>query len=71
MLNLFQHLMESVTYKTLNQVQGDEIVIPTQSRGERVKVREIFPVRGVKPVIESFLERGRHKKDIILTEYYR
>jgi len=33
MLNSFQHLMESGTYKTLNQVQGDKIVIPRQSLG--------------------------------------
>jgi len=38
-LNSFQHLMESGTYKTLNQVQGDKIVIPTQSQGEREGVR--------------------------------
>jgi hypothetical protein len=33
MLNLVQHLIESTTYETLNQVQGDKIVIATQSLG--------------------------------------
>ncbi len=35
MLNLFQHLIESNTYETLNQVQGDKKGFTTQSpRGE-------------------------------------
>jgi hypothetical protein len=29
MLNLFQHLIESTTYETLNQVQGDKKAITT------------------------------------------
>ena len=31
MPNLFRHLMESNSYETLNQVQGDKIIITTQS----------------------------------------
>ncbi len=31
MLNLFQHLMESITYETLKRVQGDKKWITTQS----------------------------------------
>ena len=31
MLNLFQHLINSVSYETLNQVQGDKKGIATQS----------------------------------------
>jgi hypothetical protein len=31
MLNLFQHLMESITYETLKRVQGDKKGITTQS----------------------------------------
>jgi hypothetical protein len=27
MLNLFQHLIKSTCYKTLNQVQGDKTVV--------------------------------------------
>jgi len=35
MLNLFQHLIESNTYETLNRVQGDKKGVKTQSlRGE-------------------------------------
>ena len=35
MLNLFQHLINSMSYETLNQVQGDEKAIATQPpRGE-------------------------------------
>jgi len=36
MPNLFRHLTESNSYETLNQVQGDKIVIATHSplRGE-------------------------------------
>ena len=30
MLNLFQHLINSMSYETLNQVQGDEKAIATQ-----------------------------------------
>jgi len=33
MLNLFQHLINSMSYETLNQVQGDEKAIATQSPG--------------------------------------
>ena len=33
MPNLFRHLMESNSYETLNQVQGDKIIITTQSHG--------------------------------------
>ena len=33
MLNLFQHLIESNTYETLNQVQGDKGVYDTVSEG--------------------------------------
>jgi len=36
MLNLFQHLIKSNTYETLNQVQGDKKGFSTQSsRGRR------------------------------------
>jgi len=36
MLNLFQHLINSVSYETLNQVQGDKKAIATQfPRGGR------------------------------------
>jgi hypothetical protein len=35
MLNLFQHLMESITYETLKRVQGDKKGITTQSLGGR------------------------------------
>jgi hypothetical protein len=35
MLNLVQHLTKSRTYETLKQVQGDKIVITTQSLGGR------------------------------------
>jgi hypothetical protein len=36
MLNLVQHLIESNSYETLNQVQGDKTVVPTQFlRGEK------------------------------------
>jgi len=35
MLNLFQHLINSMSYETLNQVQGDKKAIVTQSQGER------------------------------------
>jgi hypothetical protein len=38
MLNLFQHLMESITYQTLKRVQGDKKGITTQPRGGRVRV---------------------------------
>jgi len=31
MLNLFQHLINSMNYETLNQVQGDKKAIATQS----------------------------------------
>ena len=31
MLNLFQHLINSMSYETLNQVQGDKNAITTQS----------------------------------------
>ncbi len=31
MPNLFRHLIEPSSYETLNQVQGDKIVIATQS----------------------------------------
>ena len=31
MLNLFQHLINSMSYETLNQVQGDKKAIATQS----------------------------------------
>jgi hypothetical protein len=31
MLNLFQHLMETITYETLKRVQGDKKGITTQS----------------------------------------
>ena len=31
MLNLFQHLIESNTYETLNRVQGDKKGVKTQS----------------------------------------
>jgi hypothetical protein len=35
MLNLFQHLINSMSYETLNQVQGDKKAIATQSpKGE-------------------------------------
>jgi len=35
MLNLFQHLIESNSYETLNQVQGDKTGVTPQSlRGE-------------------------------------
>jgi hypothetical protein len=37
MLNLVQHLMESISYETLKRVQGDKKIIATQSpegRGE-------------------------------------
>jgi len=33
MLNLFQHLIGSNTYETLNQVQGDKRGFTTQSLG--------------------------------------
>ena len=33
MLNLFQHLIESNSYETLNQVQGDKRGVTTQSLG--------------------------------------
>ena len=33
MPNLFRHLTESNSYETLNQVQGDKIIIATHSRG--------------------------------------
>jgi len=33
MLNLFQHLIESNTYETLNQVQGDKKGVAIQSQG--------------------------------------
>jgi len=37
MPNLFRHLIESNSYETLNQVQGDKIVITTQSpKGEGI-----------------------------------
>jgi len=32
MPNLFRHLIESNSYETLKQVQGDKLVITTQSR---------------------------------------
>jgi len=35
MPNLFRHLIIPRTYETLKQVQGDKLVITTQSRGER------------------------------------
>ena len=34
MLNLFQHLINSMSYETLNQVQGDKKAIATQPPGE-------------------------------------
>jgi hypothetical protein len=33
MLNLFQHLMASISYETLKRVQGDKNGITTQSPG--------------------------------------
>ncbi len=33
MLNLFQHLLESITYQTLKRVQGDKKGITTQPLG--------------------------------------
>jgi hypothetical protein len=33
MPNLFRHLIESNSYETLNQVQGDKILIATQPLG--------------------------------------
>jgi hypothetical protein len=42
MLNLFQHLIESNTYETLNQVQGDKKGFTTQSlKGEGVYFRSL------------------------------
>jgi len=38
MLNLFQHLIESNTYETLNRVQGDKKAVKTQSPMERGSV---------------------------------
>ncbi len=35
MLNLFQHLLESITYRTLKRVQGDRKRITTQPPSER------------------------------------
>jgi len=34
MLNLFQHLIKSNSYETLKRVQGDKIMITTQSLGK-------------------------------------
>ena len=45
MLNLVQHLMESISYETLKRVQGDKKIIATQS----LKGREIvmfLPLQG-------------------------
>jgi hypothetical protein len=42
-LNLFQHLIESTSYETLKQVQGDKKRIVTQFlKGERRKVRDVW-----------------------------
>ena len=38
MLNLFQHLINSMSYETLNQVQGDEKAIATQPLGDCVAI---------------------------------
>jgi hypothetical protein len=43
---LFQHLIKSRPYETLNQVQGDKIVITTQSRGGEGKMRANFRAFG-------------------------
>jgi len=37
MLNLFRHPIESNSYETLNQVQGDKIIITIQSTGGEEK----------------------------------
>jgi hypothetical protein len=44
MLNLVQHLTKSRTYETLKQVQGDKIVITTQSlKGEEIFLENWMP----------------------------
>ncbi len=43
MPNLFRHLTKSNSYETLNQVQGDRIVITTQPfNGRRKRDRDRF-----------------------------
>ena len=42
MPNLFRHLIESRSYETLNQVQGDKIVIATKSLGGEEWMRGIW-----------------------------
>jgi len=47
MPNLFRHLIELNSYETLNQVQGDKIVIATQSLDGRGLTIH-FQRRGIK-----------------------
>ncbi len=44
MLNLFQHLINSMSYETLNQVQGDKKAIATQSPREGKLLGLIFRI---------------------------
>jgi len=54
MPNLFRHLIESNSYETLNQVQGDKTGITTQSPiGERERVRGEFSKRKFNSIICS------------------
>jgi hypothetical protein len=43
---LFQHLIKSIGYETLKQVQGDKITIATQSPRERELIRISISVFG-------------------------
>jgi hypothetical protein len=42
MLNLFQHLMELLSYETLKRGQGDKKRITTQSQGEGAGLSHIL-----------------------------
>jgi hypothetical protein len=51
MLNLFQHLIKSMYYETLNQVQGDKRVVFQQPA--KYTEREKSAVRGFKSIFNS------------------